>query len=113
MRLLQGVPPIVTMIERICLWTFPVGLTDVQLNKHALIISVHRLHRSARSRRDESAALHGHLKCATTPEQTYRPLPLRGRTSHQTVLAVGRELLGFILAIASVVKVTSDQTATA
>jgi|SRR5450755_748884 hypothetical protein len=81
------------------------------LNKHALIISVHRLHQSARPRRDESAALHGHLECATTPEQC-RQLLLRGRTSHQTALAVGRELLGFTLAIASVVKVTSDQTAT-
>ena len=43
----------------------------------------------------------------------YRHLLARGKTSHQTVVAIGRELLGFIWAIASVVKVTSQQPAAA
>ena len=43
----------------------------------------------------------------------YRHLLARGKTSHQTAVAVGRELLGFIWAIASVVKATSDQPAAA
>jgi hypothetical protein len=40
-------------------------------------------------------------------------LLVRGKTKHQTVVAIGRELLGFIWAIASVVKVTSHQPAAA
>jgi hypothetical protein len=41
----------------------------------------------------------------------YHHLLARGKTSHQTAVAVGRELLGFIWAIACVVKATSDQPA--
>jgi transposase len=43
----------------------------------------------------------------------YRHLLIRGKTKHQTVVAIGRELLGFIWAIASVVRVTSPQPAAA
>jgi len=43
----------------------------------------------------------------------YRHLLVRGKTKHQSVVAVGRELLGFIWAIASVVRVTSHQPAAA
>jgi transposase len=43
----------------------------------------------------------------------YRHLLVRGKTKHQTVVAIGRELLGFIWAIASVVRVTSHQPAAA
>jgi hypothetical protein len=43
----------------------------------------------------------------------YRHLLARGKTSHQTVVAIGRQLLGFIWAIASTVNATSDQPAAA
>jgi len=63
--------------------------------------------------RSPSSSLHNRLECTTKANKRYRHLLVRGKTKHQTVVAIGRELLGFIWAIASVVKVTSQQPAAA
>jgi len=56
--------------------------------------------------RSSSSSLHDRLERTTAAHQGYRHLLVREKTKLRTVVAIGRKLLGFVWAIASVVMVT-------